>query len=150
MKQDVGTSRHAGFTLLELVLVLVITGVLAAIALPRFAQASDRQRLSVSAERLMADIALAQSRARAASQTVTVVFDTANDRYTIDAVGGDEVTVQIGQTPYEVDLVSASFNGSSTLQFNGYGVPIATGSIQISTNAGTAEIAVQASGETKR
>lgn len=139
-----------GFTLLELVIVLVIVGVLAAIALPRFAQASDRQRLNVAAERIRADLALAQSRARSASQTSTMSFDTAAESYTLDAVGGDAITVQIGETPYEVDLVSATFNGSSTVQFNGFGVPISTGTITVSTNAGSVTIALLASGETKR
>lgn len=145
------TTQHGGFTLVELVLVLVITGVLAAIALPRFAQAAERQRISIAAKRVEADLELARSRARAASQTVTVIFDLGDSAYTLDAVGGEGFKVQLDEAPYGVKLSDAVFNTATSVSFNGYGIPNTGGSITLSNSNGQSiYLELTASGEVKR
>ena len=142
--------RSAGFTLIELVIVMVIVGVLAAIALPRMSQAAERQRLDAASKRVIADFALAQTRARAASESVTINFDLDTNSYQLDAVGGDAITVQLGEEPYGVKLSFAEFGTGTTATFNGFGLPTATGEIMLSTNQGTTTILLLSSGVAQR
>lgn len=64
----------AGFTLLELLIALAIAGVLAATAVPSFADMLVRRRLQSVAEQLRADIALARHEAGRRGQPVHLVF----------------------------------------------------------------------------
>ena len=68
----VGDTR--GFTLLELAIVLAVTAILAAMAVPTFASLVARQRLQAAAEHLKADIALARQEAGRRAQPVHLAF----------------------------------------------------------------------------
>ena len=128
-------SRRAGFTLIELVLVIVIIGVVSAIALPRFSQATARQQLDAAADRLVSDLELAQARARSSSQTVTVSFNRGAESYTVSGGGGDSFTVELDESPYNSLIGTASFNGSTTLYFNGYGIPNSSGKVVVKSSS---------------
>jgi Tfp pilus assembly protein FimT len=66
--------RHAGFTLLELAVVMAITIVLGAIAVPSFSGLVARQRLKSVAHGLQADIALARQEAGRTGQVMHLMF----------------------------------------------------------------------------
>jgi MSHA pilin protein MshA len=73
-------NTQAGFTLIELIMVIVILGVLAAFALPRFADLGGEARTSSiqglsGAIKAAANIAHAQQLADGASATTSVVLD---------------------------------------------------------------------------
>jgi prepilin-type N-terminal cleavage/methylation domain-containing protein len=124
------------FTLVELVVVLVVLGVLAGIAVPRYANFQAHQRVRAAAGRVYADLALAQRQAKFSSSDQTVTFDTAADSYTLDGMphpdfSGIDYTVRLSQPPYEVSLVSAAFGGDKQLVFNGFGEPDSGGSLVI-------------------
>lgn len=139
-----------GFTLVELVLVLVIAGVLAAIAAPRFAQATARKQLEAAADRVIADLNRASTRARAASQATTVRFRLAMDRYEADDTGGDAYTVELGEPPYGVDITQARFGSTTTASFNAYGVPVDTGTVTLARGANTITVTLDSNGEATR
>lgn len=138
------------FTLVELVMVIVIIGVLGALAVPRFGQAAERQRLQAAADRVVADFALAQDRARAASQSVTIYFDPDQATYKFNDVGGEASTVYLGQAPYGVKISDALFGQDSEVEFNAFGVPVDTGSVTLSSNTGSVTITLLESGEVTR
>jgi type II secretion system protein H len=126
-----------GFTLLEVLLVLAIVAILAAVAAPRYGRASGRYRADLAAGRVIADLRLAQSCAKAASSSRTVSFFTATERYQLlnvpspDGQSGD-YTVVLSAAPYNADLTSANFNGSSQVVFNGWGLPDNGGTVAVS------------------
>ena len=66
--------RRSGFTLLELAVVMAITIVLGAVALPSFSGLVARQRLKSVAHGLQADIALARQEAGRSGQVVHLMF----------------------------------------------------------------------------
>jgi type IV fimbrial biogenesis protein FimT len=66
--------RHKGFTMIELMIVISIIGILAAIAAPSFADMIERNKLKQAAEGLKSDLEWARSEAIKQSCNVSIVF----------------------------------------------------------------------------
>jgi prepilin-type N-terminal cleavage/methylation domain-containing protein len=130
-------SRRRGFTLAEVVCVLVIMTILAAIALPRYAKTLSRYRAELAARRVVADLSLAQRQARFSSTAQTVVFDSAAEACQLiglpdpDHPGLDYV-VNLGAEPYRADIGSVDLGGDAQIVFDGFGQPDSGGSIVVS------------------
>ena len=125
---------RGGFTLIELVMVVVITGILAAMALPRMAGASARHRVAAAARRITADLALAQRNAVTTGSSQTVTFDVSADSYTLDGMqhldhASLQYEVRLASEPYRATLVSVNFDGNEKIVFDLYGAPDNGGSI---------------------
>lgn len=151
MKRRRSTSRvDRGFTLVELVLVLFIIGVVAAIAIPRFAQATARQQLFTAADRVIADLNETKIRARAASQTATLKFDVSDNSYDFDGVGGDAATIQLDESPYDIEISEVDFGGSAAAVFNGYGEPQSAGYVDLVSSIGAVRVTLDENGEASR
>src|SRR5690242_3561900 len=130
------TSRpnRPAFSIIELTLVLAIIAVVAGIALPRYGRAIASYRASAAAQRIVADIALAQTTARATSSSVTIVY-TPGGSYTIDGIrdletGSNTYTVSLAGEPYLAEITnvdSSTYTPASKsdpsvrLTFDGYG-----------------------------
>ena len=123
-------------TLLELVLVACILVLMAAVAIPRFANSIVQQRLDAAAHRVTKDLAFAQRRAEQTGEGLTVKFDPGTDSYVLDGVIDPDhpeqtYTVHLASLPYEVRLVSADFNGDGELVFDALGDPDSGGTITL-------------------
>ncbi len=122
------TARHAGFTLIDLVVAMAIIGIVAAIATPRYANALTRYRSEAAARRIVADIRLAQQTAKTTSSTRTVIFDTTNHAYSISnvrALDGQSMmyVVTLQEPPYLARIASVDMGGDGQLTFDGFGIP---------------------------
>jgi prepilin-type N-terminal cleavage/methylation domain-containing protein len=125
---------HRAFTLGELILVLAIIATLALIAAPRFANATARYRSELAAGRIVADLALARSQARASSRAYTISFDVAANSYkyfdgTTMALADAVTAVQLDEPPYNAAITSAAFGADDEIIFDGYGVPDSAGAV---------------------
>lgn len=130
-----GTSRGA-FTLVEVLLVLSLMAVVAAIAVPRYVASITHYRLGVAARRIAVDLAVARQRAKTTSASQAVVFNVAANRYEMPGVPplpGTTGTyaVALGGDPYRVTLLSADFAGGSTVTFSAYGFPSSGGTVVV-------------------
>jgi len=138
-----------GFSLLELVIVVAIMSIVAAIAVPRYGQAAARYRIDVAARRIAQDLWLASRQARNAGAPRTVAFNIAASQYTISNLAGLDRAAQ----SYRVDLLaepycsrvdSADFGGDVTVVFNGYGQADSGGQVVLRSGGFTRTITLDA------
>lgn len=85
-RRMVGRLMHRGFSILELVAVIVILSLIAAIAVPRYAAATQRHEVEADAARLAADLDFARRSARSTSHPWRVLISEDGTSYTVEAL----------------------------------------------------------------
>jgi len=130
-------------------MVLIILGLVAGIALPRYSGFVAREHLEAAARRVVSDLALAQRKARLTSATQRVLFDVpANTYRLLDLNDPNKVTavyaIPLAAEPYGATIVSASFGGDAQVIFDGFGAPDSTGSIVVGVGSYRRTITVDA------
>jgi type II secretion system protein H len=133
---------RAGFTLIEVLVVVVIMGIAAAIIVPRLTGMGDLQAMS-AARALVANMQYAQNEAIVTQSPTTVAFDIATESYelrdTNDVPLRHPVTKGAFQVRYptsrgleKVEVISANFGGASTVTFDSLGSPDRGGQVVVS------------------
>lgn len=143
------TSRLAGFSLLELVLVTAILVTLSLIAVPRYANADARYRTEATARRIVADLGYARTKAIGTSQAKTVVFDLNANQIRIPGLvsmdnAANVYVTSLGDYPYRARLLGADFAGAPQVVFNIHGLPNAAGQITIAVGSMQKTVTVDA------
>jgi type IV fimbrial biogenesis protein FimT len=77
-----GDRRRAGFTLLELMVVVALIGIMAAIAAPSLSKTVPRVKLRSAGQQLANDLQLARLRGISGNYKSQIVFNTGNSTYT--------------------------------------------------------------------
>jgi type II secretory pathway pseudopilin PulG len=117
---------------MELVVVLVIIGLLSAVAIPRFTSSIAYHRTRAAAARVAADLELAASYAVHTSSVQTVAFT--GNQYTISTMPhpdrpGVPYRVDLSAEPYQASIVAADFGGDPEVTFDIFGKPDTDGSV---------------------
>jgi Tfp pilus assembly protein FimT len=122
--------------MIELVIVVMIMGIVAAAAAPAFIESWNYHRIELAAHRVKADLELARQTARLKSTTQSITF--AGSVYSMVGVKDFDsptatYTVDLTDSPYDV-RATANFNNTQTVSFNGYGTPTSGGTVVIAAN----------------
>jgi prepilin-type N-terminal cleavage/methylation domain-containing protein len=150
--------RARGFTFPEVLAVIVVLGIASAVVLPQVTSNDDLNAGS-AARAVMADLLYAQNRAISTQSTQYVSFNIASQQYGLycsmspmlvlqHPVNLNDYVMTFGQSgPNNVSqtatLVSASFNGQSTIAFDETGVPYSWNSGTLTTLTGPGSIVLQ-------
>ncbi len=127
-----GRVDRRAFTLIEITIVLVVVGVVFAIATPRFSHAGSQRRMDLAMERIERDFRLAEQDAWHTGSSRELVFDVANNTYEIvgmtDAMGNPYI-VDLSRAPYNLSISSVDFAGDTRLTIDGRGGTPVGGSV---------------------
>ncbi len=143
-----GSAIARGFSLVELVLVVAIIGIIAAIALPKFAHADAGRKLMAAKRVLLSDIEMTALRARAKSKVHVIKFYPDENRYII--VEGTVLKRQavilsrdFDEDPYAMGISRTTLGADQTVVFSVYGdlspgfmVGLTDGEVEITVSIG--------------
>ena len=127
---------QAAFTLIEAVIVMAIIGVVAAVAVPKYANSLVRYRADSAVCRIIRDLDYARSSARDRSTAQAVQFYLSSNSYTLPGINdlknsGADFTVDLSEEPYRVSIQDLQLGGDGKVIFDGFGQPDSGGSITI-------------------
>ena len=150
VRKSIDSRQRAGFTLAEMMITVLIIGIMAAVAAPKYADSLSRFRVEAAAKRVAADLKFARSEAESGSVSRTVQFNTPGlDRYTL--VGVQDINhanqgyqIDLSGAPYFSFIVSADFGGDADVIFNGYSIPDSGGTVVVESGGHQATISVDA------
>ena len=131
-----------GFSLTELIVMIVLIGIFAAMAMTRTSTGMTTIQVQIAIDQITTDIDYSKSMAFARHDTITLVFSTTLEQYTIYS-GPDGSRSAITNFPnstngvisfdqsdfIEVDITSVNFGGLEELQFLPLGDPKSGGSV---------------------
>ena len=131
-----------GFSLTELIVMIVLIGIFGAMAMTRTSTGLTTIQVQIAIDQITTDIDYSKSMAFARHDTITLVFSTTLEQYTIyngpdgsrsaitDFPNSTNGVISFDQSDFiEVNITSANFGGSSELQFLPLGDPKSGGSI---------------------
>jgi prepilin-type N-terminal cleavage/methylation domain-containing protein len=109
MKYAKSCVSNNGFTLIEMLVVIIMVGILSAIAVPSWLSFIERQRLSTSANRVLLAVNTAQSTAKRTKNTVVLATPiTPSDQSVVITPPTTPLTFDYAgttkQVPYKIDL----------------------------------------------
>jgi len=154
-------AKQTGFTIVELMIVLVIIGVAAAIAVPMISSAGSMQ-IRAAANMLAADLEYAKSAAISRGQYYSVVFDDSAETYQIEDQSGTVIAHPVKKGfNYAVDfandgrlsqvnIVDADFDGVSAVTFDYLGSPHSGTPASGLSDLNSGEVTLQAGNTTKK
>jgi len=113
------TIGRTGYTMIEVVVVMLVIGILAAVAAPRYMSSLNRYRVEAAARRIVADLNHMRGSAlmKGSLQDQWVSFDSSSEKYHMwfspdPDHPSNEYWVEFSKTAYPVDLVSAAFTNT--------------------------------------
>ncbi len=148
---------RAGFTYIEIAIVLLVMGIFTAIAAPSYLTALAHYQVDMAARKTVADLQFARSEAVRSSHSRVVQFESDRDRYTLVDVfdlneGNKGYYVSLKEAPFSADLISADFPDNATfekVEFDRFGRPNSRGTIVVRADSQIRTVNLYADGSTE-
>lgn len=141
--------RRAAFTLVELVVVVMLLGILAGVAAPKYADSIGAMHLETAAKRLALDLRRARAHAVQKATDCTLTLVPAGRRYGCPDLAshthrGEALTVNFDESGYRINMAVTGAGGDTiTFDWRGETSPC---TITLTNNGRTKTVAVDAAG----
>lgn len=138
------------FTLIELSMVVLILAIMAAVAVPRYTNATARYNADAAARRIKADFEYLRHQARRSGASRSIVFDLSSQSYRMPGIPdldhpGKDYEVRLTRIPYNATLYQVDCGGDAKLIIDGYGKPDTGATIVVLSGTYSRTISVDAS-----
>lgn len=138
--------------MVELVIVVLVMGILAGVAAPKYADSLDYYRVESASKRIAADLRYARALAIRTAAEQKVAFDTATGSYALPGAadintGGAGYTVSLAGEGYPADIQTASFSGAATVTFDHQGDTHTRGGLAVRSGSQARYVLVSPLGE---
>lgn len=140
---------RSAFTLVELVVVMVMMGICAAIVLPRYSSSISNYRVDAATQRIIGDLRAARRQANIISSATVFKIDQPTSTYTITGMNrldrrGGVYTVDLGADPYFATVTEVDLDSGSTVITDPFGQITGSGTMTITVGAFKHIVAVDA------
>ena len=152
---DRNSKNHSGFTLMELILVVVIMGIMGAIAIPAFMGFLPGMRLNGAARQVMSDLMDARMNAVKQNNQFKIFVLSDHEYKILDDDDNDGIDDSGTETSRTVDIqsnysdVTISYTGSPTITFSPKGTAPDMDTITLQNPSGSKSVSVSIAGRVK-
>tara|TARA_Y100000588_G_scaffold67290_1_gene68107 strand:- start:824 stop:1321 length:498 start_codon:yes stop_codon:yes gene_type:complete len=132
-----------GFSLIELIVIMTLLGILAALASTRIKDISVNVRVSAATNQITSDIELIKETALANHENMSITYNLEQNNYTIrkngsimtDYPGSDSGIINLSEGMFSgVDITQVNINGSNVINFDKWGNVLNNGTITLNQN----------------
>lgn len=148
-----GLLKHEGFSLIEMLVVLVILAILAGIATPVYISMKPAMRLNGATRQVMGDLMWARMQAISQNNKFKIFFLADNHRYTILDDDAGDGTIDSGDLAVTKDIhdeyYDVTFSSTAAPIFHPRGNASPTATVTLTNSSGTKTIAIAMTGRVK-
>ena len=132
-----------GFSLIELIVIMTLLGILAALASTRIKDISVNVRISAATNQITSDIELIKETALAKHENMSITYNQELNNYTIrkngsvmtDYPGSDSGIINLSEGMFSgVDITQVNINGSNVINIDKWGNVLNNGTITLNQN----------------